>query len=249
MTARIAIPTPTSFDPAYNRANCSAYADAVRFVGGEPVEVALSLSGAEVKQLLQDCHGIVLPGSPADVEPASYGQSMYEATAPADVARERVDRALLEEAYRVRMPIFGICFGVQMLNVFRGGTLVQDLMVVPVNHSAGRSVAVAHTAAIAPGSLLSGIVDPEECSQADFPPRLPINSSHHQAVGIPAPGMTVSARCPQDGVVEAIEAPYKGAQAHFVLGVQWHPERSMDSSASSRALFVRVVEEAGRWRR
>jgi len=248
MTPRIAIPMPTSFDPVYNRANYSAYVEAVRSGGGEPVEVALSLSEAEIRRLAGDCQGIVLPGSPADVEPSIYGQPRDEATAPADVARERVDRALLEEAYQDEKPIFGICFGVQMLNAFLGGTLVQDLAVVPVNHAAGRSVAVAHSAAVARGSLLGGIVDLDECSESDGILRLPINSSHHQAIGIPGAGFTVSARCPQDGVVEAVEAPYLGPGDHFVLGVQWHPERSAGLSASSRALFARLVAEARRWR-
>jgi putative glutamine amidotransferase len=249
MTPKIAIPMPTTFDPAYNRLNYSAYADAVRNCGGEPIEVALSLDEAEVRRLADECEGILLPGSPADVDPTTFGQERDEATAPADAARERVDRTLLEEAYRARKPVFGICFGTQMLNVFRGGSLVQDLAAMPVNHPAGRGVAVAHTAAVAAGSLLSGIVDESECARVEGLLRLPMNSSHHQAVGIPGAGLQVSARCPQDGVVEAVEAARDGVQSHFVLGVQWHPERTMDSSSTSRALFNRFVDEAGRWRR
>jgi putative glutamine amidotransferase len=76
-----------------------------------------------------------------------------------------------------------------------------------------------------------------------------MNSSHHQAVAIPGSDLQVSARCPQDGVVEAIEGPFVGEKPHFVLGVQWHPERTMDSSSTSRALFTRFLDEAGRWRR
>jgi len=123
---------------------------------------------------------------------------------------------------------------------------VQDLAVVPVNHSAGRAVAVAHSASLAPASLLDSIIDIAECAQTGGIPRLPINSSHHQAVGIAGAGLKVSARCPQDGVVEAVEGD---SESHFVLGVQWHPERSMDSSPSSRELFSRLVDEARRWRR
>jgi putative glutamine amidotransferase len=245
MTPRIAIPTPTSFDLTYNRANFPAYVDAVKRAGGEPVEVPLSLDDAEVRHLAGTCEGILLPGSPADVEPALYGQERIEATSPADLAREQVDRALLEEAYSVGKPILGICFGTQMLNVWRGGTLVQDLGVMPVNHSAGKSVAIAHSAAVVPGSVLDGIVELAEVSMDGEFPRLPMNSSHHQSVGVPGSGLAVTARCPQDGVVEAIE----GTQPHFVLGVQWHPERSVDSSATSRALFARLVKEASQWRR
>lgn len=249
MTPRIAIPTPTSFDLAYNRSNLPAYIDAVKRAGGEPVEVPLTLDAAEVRRVAGSCEGILLPGSPADVEPALYGQERMEATSAADVARERVDRTLLDEAYQVGKPVLGICFGTQMLNVWRGGTLVQDLEILPVNHAAGKAVAVAHAAAVVPGSLLDGIVDSSEATRGADAIRLPMNSSHHQSVGIPGAGLQVTARCPQDGVVEAIEAPFDGPQPHFVLGVQWHPERSVDSSATSRALFARLVEEASRWRR
>ena len=249
MKPKIAIPVPTSFDPAYNRLNFSAYTEAVRSCGGDPVEVPLTLTDREVRQLAAECDGILLPGSPADVDPTLFGQDIDPETAPADIARERVDRALLEEAYRDNKPVLGICFGTQMLNVFRGGTLVQDLAVMPVNHPAGRSVAVAHTAAVADRSLLSGIIGMDECAKVDGVVRLPMNSSHHQAVAIPGSDLQVSARCPQDGVVEAIEGPFVGEKPHFVLGVQWHPERTMDSSSTSRALFTRFLDEAGRWRR
>ena len=249
MKPKIAIPIPTSFDPAYNRLNFPAYADAVRSCGGDAVEVPLTLSDQGVRQLVSECAGILLPGSPADVDPALFGQERDPATAPADRARERIDRTLLEEAYLDRKPLLGICFGVQMLNVFRGGTLVQDLGIMPVNHSAGRSVAVAHTAAIAGDSLLGGILDLDECVKADSGIRLPMNSSHHQAVGVPGSDLQVSARCPQDGVIEAIEGPFAGTKPHFVLGLQWHPERTIDSSSTSRALFTRFLYEAGRWER
>jgi putative glutamine amidotransferase len=118
---------------------------------------------------------------------------------------------------------------------------VQDVAPQPVPHSAGRAVAIAHTASILRGSLLAGIVDPGECTLVEDYPRLPVNSSHHQAVGIAAGDLVISARCPQDGVVEAIESAEPG---RFVLGVQWHPERTFQSSSTSRALFERFVAEA-----
>ena len=135
------------------------------------------------------------------------------------------------------------------LNVWRGGTLVQDLAPLPVNHPAGRTVAIAHTAAIAPDSLLGTLIPPEEAPEQDGFLRLPINSSHHQAIGIPGDGLRVSARCPQDAVIEAVEGGQatEDATAHFVLGVQWHPERSYDISPASQALFDRFVAEAAAW--
>jgi len=250
MKPRIAIPIPTSADLAYNRQNWQAYADSVASAGSEPVEFALDLSARQARELAATCQAILLPGSPADVNPDTYGQPRDEATAPLDQPREDLDRLLIEEAYASSRPLLCICFGVQILNVFQGGTLVQDLAVMPVNHSAGRSVQIAHTACIAPSSLLASMVDPAEAPLTDGFRHLPINSSHHQAVGIPGFGLHISARCPQDGVIEAIEAgwPPQAEQNHFVLGVQWHPERSTSSSATSRAIFNRLTHEATIWR-
>jgi putative glutamine amidotransferase len=244
---RIAIPTPTSFDLEYNRLNWPAYAAAVAAAGGEPVEVPLHLSPGAVAELANSCQAILLPGSPADVNPAKFGQPREQATAPADLARENVDELLLQDAHNLYKPILGICYGAQILNVWRGGTLVQDLTVLPVNHSASRSVAVAHAVLIPLDSLVGESVDRDEATLQDGFLRLPINSSHHQAVGIAGDGLRVTARCPQDGVVEAIEGPQHRGEQHFALGIQWHPERTTGASATSRAIFRRLTEEAARW--
>jgi putative glutamine amidotransferase len=240
---RIAIPVPTSTDPAYNQRCWPDYAEAVARCGAEPVEIPLHLSPKAIVELANTCQAILLPGSPADVNPWKYGQEPVEATAPADLPRENVDELLLQDAHNLYKPILGICFGCQMLNVWRSGTLVQDVTVLPVNHSAARGVAIAHTAAIAEGSLLQAIV-----GEFEEDGRLPINSSHHQAVGIAGDGLRVIARCPQDGVVEAIEGGQGVAGVdHFVLGIQWHPERTFDLSPASEAIFRRFVHEAAVW--
>ena len=103
--------------------------------------------------------------------------------------------------------------------------------------------------AIAPDSLLGTIIPPEEAPQRDGFLRLPINSSHHQAIGIPGDGLRIAARCPQDAVIEAVEGGQDATNpgAHFVLGVQWHPERSYDISPASKALFERFIAEAATW--
>ena len=245
---RIAIPIPTSGDLEYNRRSWPLYAAAVERCGGEAVEIRLDASPAETARLITDCQGILLPGSPADVNPQKYGQEAIPECAPADYARENVDELLLQDAHNLHKPLLTVCFGTQMLNVWRGGTLVQDLMVMPVNHGAGKSVAIAHTAMIAPESLLGRMLTDEEAPERDGFLRLPINSSHHQAIGIPGDGLRVSARCPEDGVIEAVEGGQSGDDTeHFVIGVQWHPERSFEASAASRALFGRFLEEASAW--
>lgn len=246
---RIAIPVPTSADFDYNQRSWPQYASAVERSGGEPVQISLQASPTEVANLINTCQAVLLPGSPADVNPHKYGQDPLPECAPADHRRENVDELLLQDAHNLYKPILAICFGVQSLNVWRGGTLVQDLSILPVNHAAGASVSIAHSAAIAPESLLGTLLTPAEAPDQGGFPRLPINSSHHQAIGIPGDGLRVIARCPQDGVVEAVEGGQatEGASAHFVLGVQWHPERSYDLSATSKAIFDRFIAEAAAW--
>ena len=248
MHPRIAIPAPTSTDFNYNQRCWLQYASAVERSGGEPVRICLDASPAEIANLINTCHAVLLPGSPADVNPHKYGQEPVPECAAADPRRENVDELLLQDAHNLYKPILGICFGLQSLNTWRGGTLVQDLSILPVNHAASSSVAIAHAVAIAPGSLLGALLTPTEAPEQDGFMRLPINSSHHQAVGIPGDGLRVVARCPQDGVVEAVEGGQAAEGAdHFVLGVQWHPERSYDSSAASKAIFDRFVAEAASW--
>ncbi len=244
---RIAIPIPTSTDLEYNRRSWTNYAVAVERSGGEPVEVPLSAPPADTAKLIAGCQGVLLPGSGADVNPHKYGQDPIEECAASDVARENVDELLLQDAHNMGKPILAICFGTQMLNVWRGGTLVQHLAGVPVNHAAGRAVAVAHTAAVVPDSLLGQIATVEDPPERDGLLRLPINSSHHQSVDTPGDGLRISARSPEDGVVEAIEGTPEGVGGNFVLGVQWHPERTFDESAASRALFARFIQEAAAW--
>jgi putative glutamine amidotransferase len=247
MKPRIAIPIPTSNNLEYNGRSWPQYALAVERSGGEPVEIPLKASPAEIANLINTCQAVLLPGSPADVNPQKYGQEPVPECAPTDNARENVDELLIQDAHNLYKPIFAICFGVQFLNVWRGGTLVQDLAPMPVNHPAGKGVAIAHVAAIAPDSLLGTLLSPEEAPEEDGFLRLPINSSHHQAIGIPGDGLRVSARCPQDGVIEGVEGGQSAEGTHFVLGIQWHPERSYDISPASRALFDRFIAEARTW--
>jgi putative glutamine amidotransferase len=250
---RIAIPLPTSTDHEYNQRSWPQYASAVERAGGEPVEVPLTLNPAAIANLVNTCQGILLPGSPADVNPQKYGQDAIEATAPVDNPRENVDELLIQDAHNLYKPILGICYGTQILNVWRGGTLIQDLTVMPVNHAAGGAVAIAHAAAVPPASLLGGLLSGGEAPLQDGFLRLPVNSSHHQAIGIPGDGLRVTARSTEDGVIEAVELTPKpqpatsNLQLPFLIGVQWHPERSYATDPASRALFSRFVAAAAAW--
>jgi len=257
---RIAIPVPTSIDADYNRRSWPHYAAAVEAAGGEPVEIPVTLSQPEVAQLIAGCQAVLLPGAAPDLNPEKYGAARQPECNRDDPAREAVDELLLQDAHNLHKPLLGICYGMQGLNVWRGGTLVQHLAPMPVNHKAGRGVTAAHAVVIDPKSLFAEIVrdsgnsgnsgdsgDSGEEFVTDSvtnAPRMFVNSSHHQAAAIPGDGLRVSARCPEDGVIEALEGTTPG---HFVLGVQWHPERTTDSSAASRAIFARFLAEARAW--
>lgn len=244
---RIGIPVPTSFDLEYNAKCWPEYEQAVIQAGGEAVGIPLDLSDPDLKVMTDGCDAYLLPGSGADVAPERYGQTRDPECNDADPRRERVDWALLRDAEERRKPMLCICFGTQSLNVYRGGTLIQHLNPVPVNHRAGRAVATAHMAALSPESIMGQLADRSEVTERDSFLRLPINSSHHQAIAIPGEGLRVTARSVEDGVIEAVESDStEVATQPFLLALQWHPERTVHTSPTSRAIFRRFVEEAGK---
>lgn len=206
------------------------------------MRIPLDRPPAEVTRLIEDCDAVLLPGSKADVDPAKYQVQTNPNTALADPRRDAVDELLLQDAYNLRKPILGICYGLQILNVYRGGTLLQHIE-SPVNHEAGKDVPIAHTVEVEAGSKLAKIVVPgtRERAASGHSPAISVNSSHHQAAEVAGKGLRFVARCPQDGIIEALEGT---APDHFVLAVQWHPERSAGDDESSRAIFRALVEAA-----
>jgi putative glutamine amidotransferase len=255
MPPRIAIPVPHSGDREYAERSLPQYERAVEMAGGIAVRIPLDQPPAEVMKLVKGCDAALLPGSKADVDPFKYDARRDPRTADADADRDKVDELLLQDAYNMRKPVLGICYGLQSLNVYRTGTLLQHIE-SPVNHAAGRKVAVAHTVEVEPGSKLATIVSAggeghgfsrtaqtaKEASAPEGQPlAVPVNSSHHQAAEVIGDGLRVVARSPQDGVIEALE----GTSAdHFVLAVQWHPERSINEDEPSRAIFRALVDAA-----
>lgn len=238
MCVHIAIPEPTSNDSAYNQRSLPSYLAALRAAGATPILVPLQERQDRVARLLTGIQGVLLPGSHFDVDPQRYGEERIAACGEADPARTAVDELLLQDAFNLRKPILAICQGLQTLNVWRNGSLVQDLHTA-VNHSPGRDVVAAHGVRIAPGSRL------EKLLSREGRPEPQVNSSHHQAVRVPGDNLAVAAVSPEDGVVEALELD---SSEHFVLGVQWHPERTYAVSAFSRAIFAEFAQAAAIWR-
>jgi putative glutamine amidotransferase len=274
MSTRIAIPEPTSADAAYNARSLPPYIAALQSAGATAVVIPLHERPERVAKLLAGVHGVLLPGSGFDVNPEKFGERPIPACNPADPAREAVDELLLQDAFNLHKPILAICYGIQSLNVWLNGSLIQDLPSqdlpnqdlpsqdlpsegkTTVNHAPGRTILDAHPIRIAPGSLLArlsaiaGTIGEEK-----------VNSSHHQALRTPGGRLRVTAISPADEVIEAVEldspeaSPESGSAsettrdlAHFVLGVQWHPERSYTASPLSRAIFAAFFHAAEAWK-
>jgi putative glutamine amidotransferase len=251
MPPRIAIPMPHSSNPEYAERAIPQYERAVTLAGGEPVRIPLDRSSAEVKQLITRCDGVLLPGSNADVDPARFNAPRSPRSAAADPRRDAVDDLLLDDAYSLRKPVLGICYGLQSLNVHRAGSLIQHIpdflpeeTRTKVKHEAGKNVAIAHTVEVDDDSKLAGILAGGargQRSDVRGPIIVPVNSSHHQSAEAVGTGLRIVARCPDDGIIEALEGTLTD---HFVLAVQWHPERSVDDDAASRALFRAFIAAA-----
>jgi putative glutamine amidotransferase len=264
----IAIPMPHSSDLEYAERAIAQYEDAVKLAGGEPVRIALDLPASEVRKLVEYCDGVLLPGSNADLDPARFRAVRSPHTAAADTARESVDDLLLHDAYKLCKPVLGICYGLQSLNVYHAGSLIQHIpdflsedLRARVNHEAGKSLAVAHKVELEKGSRLAEIVNDRNREGHGFSPAdksqerngalategnslvIPVNSSHHQSAKAIGNGLRISARCVEDGIIEALEGT---ATDHFVLAVQWHPERSVDYDEPSRAIFRALIDAAKR---
>lgn len=238
MPVRIAIPVPTSNDAEYNERSLRPYCDALTAAGAEPVVIALNEPQQHVARMLSVVEGILLPGSRYDVDPQRYGEARQPECGEADAARTAVDELFLQDAFNLHKPVLAICHGLQTLNVWRNGTLIQDLK-TPVNHRPGRDVVEAHPVRLAEGSRLAELA----ATQAGEQPQ--VNSSHHQAVREAGDNLRVVGVSPGDGVIEAVELDDAD---HYVVGVQWHPERTYRQSAFSRAIFAEFVDAARAWK-
>jgi putative glutamine amidotransferase len=214
------------------------YRQAVLHVGGD---VRILEPSMTVDEAMAGLDGLLLSGGD-DVDPARYQQPPHPTIAGIDAARDDFEIHLINEARVRKLPILGICRGIQVLNVALGGTLIQDIP-SEVNGALEHTLAVpphqsydlAHEIWIDKDTLLARLMS-DRLGVADA---CDVNSRHHQAVKTVAPGFRVSATAP-DGVIEAIETP----SPPFCLGVQWHPENFW-RTGEFRALFEAFVEAAG----
>jgi putative glutamine amidotransferase len=185
---------------------------------------AVNIRAVDNPETLNDLSGLVLTGG-TDLNPALYRQARLPETDQPDEERDERETRLLCDALARDLPVLAICRGMQLLNVFCGGTLTQH---IEDHRSPG--VSNAHAVWIAPESLLASVLGPGAYE---------VNSRHHQAIALLAPSLNVTARA-ADGTVEALELPDR----RFMLAVQWHPEDRVDGS--DRKLFKAFADALGR---
>ncbi len=220
------------------------YPDAVVAAGGVPLPLPHQLLDAPelLAQSMALLDGLLLPGSPSNIEPWHYGEAGSEAHS--DPARDRLAFAAITWATSRQMPLFGICRGLQELVVANGGALHRQLHQVKgfQDHREdparplSQQYAAAHLVTPEPGGLLSQLPD----CHAPFT----VNSLHAQGVRTPGPQLRIEARA-ADGVIEAVSLRHHP----FALAVQWHPEWQSEQNPVSRQLFAAFIQAASNYHR
>ena len=211
------------------------YSEAVEAAGGAPVHISLIPNAGYIDAVVDGLDGILLPGSDSDVDPLRYGQQPHPGLGAVHPIKDETDLLIIDAAERKQLPLFAICFGMQVLNVFRGGTLIQDIrsqLPDAIKHEQGAPRnRPSHAVKVALGSRLSEIL-----GTAD----LVVNSHHHQAIETLGANLVVTARS-SDGIIEAFEDPRPD---RFVVAVQWHPEMGWHDDKFSQRLFDSFVAHA-----
>ena len=211
------------------------YSEAVEAAGGVPIHIALIPRPDFVSQVVADLDGLLLPGSNSDIDPLRYGREPLPQLGAVHPEKDETDMLALAAAERLALPVFGICFGLQALNVSRGGTLIQDI-------ASQHADAIKHEQG-APRDRHSHrvrLLEDSIIGQLAKTATAPVNSHHHQAIENLGRELVATAWAP-DGLVEAVEDPRSD---RFVIGVQWHPELGWERDPLSQSLFGRFIAEA-----
>jgi putative glutamine amidotransferase len=211
------------------------YSEAVEAAGGLPVHIPLIPRADFIQQTVAELDGVLLPGSDSDVDPQRYGREPHPQLGSVQPIKDETDLLVLQEVEENAIPLFAICFGLQSLNVSRGGTLIQD---VPsewpnaIKHEQGKPRdRHSHKVRIQKDSILGELAEAESA---------PVNSHHHQALETVGRELVATAWAP-DRLIEAVEDPRSD---RYVVGVQWHPEIGWERDVFARALFERFLKES-----
>lgn len=209
------------------------YSEAVEAAGGLPVHIPLIPDAIYIEAVVRGLDGILLPGSDTDVDPARFGEEPHPKLKKVIPEKDETDMLVLEHVEKLNLPVLAICYGMQALNVSRGGTLIQDIEAQgndSVKHEQGLPLErESHSVTLADESLVS--------AAAGKKLKWRVNSHHHQAVAELGRDLKAIAWA-SDGVIEAVEDSRSG---RYVVGVQWHPELSWRTDELSRAIFESFV--------
>jgi putative glutamine amidotransferase len=208
------------------------YSEAVEAAGGAPVHISLIPRADYISTIVDNLDGILLPGSDSDVDPRRYGAEPHPKLGSVQTIKDETDLLVLKEVEKRAMPLFAICFGMQVLNVSRGGTLVQDIASqIPeaIKHEQGAPRdRPSHNVALANSSMLFALAGETKVF---------VNSHHHQAIDKVGRNLAATAWA-SDGLVEALE---ETRPDRFALAVQWHPELGWKEDRLSQGLFDKFV--------
>ncbi len=216
-----------------------AYSEAVEAAGGVPLHISLIPKEDYITSLMSRMDGVLLPGSASDVDPWRYGREPHKTLGSVHPLKDETDMLVLEAVEERQLPLLAICFGMQMLNVSRGGALIQDIegqMPEAIKHEQGAPrERRSHGIKLLPESFVARFAGGESVM---------VNSHHHQAIETLGGRLRATAWT-SDGLVEAVEDT-RGDR--WVVGVQWHPEIDWQSDTLSSNLFRAFVEVAGQGR-
>ena len=227
----IGIPCRYNWNTSYFELR-ETYAEAIYGSGGTPLLLPLIPEAEYIGSVMDHLDALCLSGAGNDVDPLRYGQEPRPKLGPVVPRRDETDMMLLAAAEERRLPVLAICFGIQSLNVYRGGTLIQDIeseVKDPLKHMQGDVfLRRSHSINITEDSLIARLADSTHTM---------VNSHHHQAVDIVGADLEPIAWAP-DGVVEAV---INTRPDQFMLGVQWHPEVGWENDLLSQALFNHFI--------
>jgi putative glutamine amidotransferase len=211
------------------------YSEAIEAAGGTPVHISLIPNPDYISSVMDDLDGVLLPGSDSDIDPLRYGTEPHPRLGSVHPVKDETDLLVLDEIEKRRLPLFAICFGMQALNVSRGGTLIQDIpaqLPGAIKHQQGAPRdRPSHAITLDKTSVLLSVAAAEQVL---------VNSHHHQAVEKVGRNLVATAWT-SDGLIEAVE---DSRPDRFAFGVQWHPELGWRRDRLSQALFERFIAEA-----
>ena len=210
------------------------YSEALEALGAIPYHISLIPNKDYISEIVKNVDGILLPGSDTDVDPLIFGEEPRPNLKKIIPEKENTDLMILAEAEKLNKNVLGICFGMQVLNVSRGGTLLQDIetdIENPIKHEQGKPLARnSHSLEYEDQTLLARLITNKN--------EVRVNSHHHQAIGKVGENLKSTAWA-KDGVIECIEDIRAD---RFVLGVQWHPELSWKTDDLSRNIFQEFIK-------